>query len=71
MSVEVSHDNVVIMEFRNKVEVWREIGRTGIDRWNVNIMNVDGNILDDGCNGEMLGDGVIGEEGVGREVTEW
>ena len=66
MSVEVSHDNVVIMEFRNKVEVWREIGRTGIDRWNVNIMNVDGNILDDGCNGEMLG-----EEGVGREVTEW
>ena len=33
-------------------------------------MNVDGDIVDGGCNGEVLSDGVIGEEGVGGEVDE-
>ena len=33
-------------------------------------MNVDGDIVDDGCNGEMLSNVVIGEEGVGGEVDE-
>ena len=33
-------------------------------------MNVDGDIVDDGCNGEVLGDGVPDEEGVGGEVDE-
>ena len=31
----------------------------------VNVMNVYGVITDGGCNGEMLSDGVIEEEGVG------
>ena len=29
-------------------------------------MNVDGDIVDDGCNGEMLGGGVTGGEEVGE-----
>ena len=33
-------------------------------------MNVDGNIVDGGCNGEVFSDGVIVEEVVGREVDE-
>ena len=31
----------------------------------MNVMNVDGDIVDGGCNGEVLSDGVIGEEGGG------
>ena len=37
------------------------------NRWNwgnVNVMNVDGDIIDGGCNEEVLSDGVIGEERV-------
>ena len=33
-------------------------------------MNVDGDIVDGGSNGEVLSDRVIGEEGVGWEVDE-
>ena len=37
-------------------EVWCEIGRTAGDRGCVNVMNVDVDIVDDGCNGEMISD---------------
>ena len=33
-------------------------------------MNVNGDIVDGGSNGEVLRDGVIGEEGVGWEMDE-
>ena len=33
-------------------------------------MNVDGDIVDGGCNGEVLSDGVIGEKKVGGEADE-
>ena len=57
MGVEVSHDDVVITEVKKKVKVRCEIGGTGY-RENVNIMNVDGDIVDSGCNGEVLSDRV-------------
>ena len=47
-----------------------EIGGTAGDRGNVNVMNVDGDVFDGGCNGEVLSDGVIGEEGVGADADE-
>ena len=37
---------------------------------NVNVMNIDGNIVGDVCNGEVLSNGVIGEEGVGGDADE-
>ena len=70
MDMEVSHDDVVITEVRKKMKVSPEIGRTAGDRGYVNVKNVDGDIVDDSCNGEVLGDGVTGEEGVGGEVDE-
>ena len=33
-------------------------------------MNVDGDIVDSGCNEEVLNDGVIGETGVGEDTHE-
>ena len=36
----------------------------------VNAMNVDGDIVDGGCDGKVLSDGVIGEEGVGGDANE-
>ena len=33
-------------------------------------MNIDGNIVGDVCNGEVLSNGVIGEEGVGGDADE-
>ena len=53
-----------------EVKVWCEIGRTGGDKGDVNVMNVDWDIVDDGCNGEVLGSGVTGEEGVGGDADE-
>ena len=34
-------------------------------------MNVDGDIVDGGCNGEVLSDEVGGEKWVGGDVDEW
>ena len=56
MSVEVSHDDVVITKVKKKVKVRYEIGRTTGYRGDVFNMNVDGDIVDGGCNGEMLSD---------------
>ena len=62
MSVEVSHDDVVITEVKKRVEVrWCEIGGTTAYKGNANIINIDGDIVDDSCNREGLSDGV-GEE---------
>ena len=36
----------------------------------VNFLNVAGDIVDGGCNGEVLSDGVIGEKGVRVVVDE-
>ena len=33
-------------------------------------MNIDADIADGGCNGEVLSDGFIREEGVGRDADE-
>ena len=71
MGVEVSHDDVVITEGKKKVKFWREIEWKGEDRRDVNVMiNVDGDIVNDGCNGDVFGDGVTGEEGVSWKVGE-
>ena len=67
MGVEVSHGDGAITEIEKNVENWGEIGRTEGDRGDVNVMNVDGNIVDGGCYGEVLSGGVTGEEGVGGE----
>ena len=58
----MSHDIVVFMEVKKKVKVGCEIGGTTGYREDVNIVNVDGDSVDGGCNGEVLNDGVIGEE---------
>ena len=45
-------------------------GQLERDRWDVNAMNIDGDIIHGGCNGEVLNDGVIGEKEVRGEVDE-
>ena len=70
MGVEVFHDDVVITEVKKKVKAWCEIRRTGRDRGGVNVMSNDGDIVNGGCNGEVLNDEVIREEVVGGEVDE-
>ena len=62
IGVEVSHDHVVITERIKKVKVRCGIGRTTGYKGDVNIMNVDGDIVDGGCNGEVLSDEVGGEK---------
>ena len=70
MVVEVSYDDV-IMEVENNMKIWRDIGRTGGNKGDVNhVMDVDGDMVDDGCNLEMLGGRLNGEEGVGGQVDE-
>ena len=64
MGVEISHEDVVITEVKKKVKVWCGIEGTTRDRGHVNVMNVNRDIVDGDCNGEMLSDGFIGEEGV-------
>ena len=62
MGIEVSHDDVVVItEIEKKGKVWCEIGGTAGYRGDVNVMNVDGDIVDSGCNVEEFTDGVIGE----------
>ena len=45
MGVQVSHDDVVIMEVKKKVKVWCEIGGTTGYRGDENIVNDDGDIV--------------------------
>ena len=52
------------------MKVWCEIRRTAGDRGDVNVKNVNGDIVEGGCNREVFSDGVIGEEGVGGEPYE-
>ena len=68
MGVKISHDDVVITGVEKKVKLWYEIGGTAGDKAAVNGVNVDVDIVDGGCNGEVLSDWVIGEEGVGEEM---
>ena len=70
MGVEVSNDDFVITEFKKKVKAWCEIGGKTDDRRNVNIIYIDRDIIDGSCNGVMLSDVVIGEEGGGGKVDE-
>ena len=60
MGFEVSHDDVVITDFMNKAKVWCEIGRAAGNMEDVN-MNIDGDIVDGICNGEVLRDEVSGK----------
>ena len=55
MGVEVS---LVVMEIKNGEEVACEIGRTTGYRGDINIMNVDRDIIDGGCDGKVLSDRV-------------
>ena len=68
MGVEVSHDDVVTTEVGKSVTIWSEIGRTGGHGGDVDVMTVDGDIVDDVCNGKVLGGRVTEKEGVSREV---
>ena len=52
--VEVSHDDVIILEVEKKVKVWCEIGGTVGYRGNVNIMNVYGDIVDGDSNSRIV-----------------
>ena len=54
MGIEISHDDVVITEVKNKVKVKCEFG--GCKYWHVNIVNGDRDIVDGGCNAEVLSD---------------
>ena len=70
MGVEVSHDDVVITEVKRKLKVWCEIGRTAGYKRDVHFINVDGDIVYGGYNGEVLSDGVIEEEGIEGDVDK-
>ena len=61
IGIEVSHDDVVIRKVINKMKVWYEIGGTAGYRGDVNVINFKGDIVDGGCNGEVLSDGIIWE----------
>ena len=55
------------------MKVWCEIGGTAGYGGNVNVMNVDENFVDGGCNVEVLSYGIIGKresEGMRMKVTE-
>ena len=54
MGVEVSHDDVVITEVKKEMKVWCEIGWTAGYTGDVNVVNVEEDIVDDGCDGEVL-----------------
>ena len=56
-----NQDYVAITEVKKKVKVRCEIRGTTGYRGDVNIVNVDGDIVDGGCNGEVLSDVVGGE----------
>ena len=60
MSVEVSRDDFVITEVKKKVKIWYETGGTTGYKGDVNIVIADGDIVDGGCNGEVLNDVVGG-----------
>ena len=60
MGVDVSHDDFVITEVKKKFRDWCEIGGRVGYRGDVNLKNVYCDIVDGGCNGEILG-----EKGVG------
>ena len=45
---EVSHDNDVTTEVEERVKIIHEIRKTEGDRDNLDVMNVDGDIIDDG-----------------------
>ena len=70
IGVEVSHDDVVITKVKKKVKVRYEIGGTSGYRGDVFNMNVDGDIVDGGCNGEVIriSDGVGGNVDKSDEV---
>ena len=70
MGVEVYHDDVIIMEVEKRVKVRCEIRWTTGYRGDVNIVNVDGDIVDSGCNEEVFSDVVGGENGVWGHVDE-
>ena len=57
-------------ESLKKVKVWCEIRGTAGDRGDVNVKNVNGDIVEGGCNREVFSDGVIREEGVWGEPDE-
>ena len=62
---------LIMMLLSRKLKEGKSLaGRTGKNREDVNVMDVDGDITDDGCDGELLGGGVTGEEGVCGEVGE-
>ena len=46
--IEVSHDDVITKGVEKMVKISRETGRTAGDRGYVNVMKVDGDIIDDG-----------------------
>ena len=52
------------------VKVRCEIKGTGGYSWDVNVINIDGDVVDGGCNGEVLSDGVIGEKRVRGDADE-
>ena len=54
MGEEVFHDDVVITEVKKKLKVWCQIRGTAGDMGNV--MNIDGDIVNGGCNGKVLSD---------------
>ena len=47
-----------------------EIRGTAGDREDINVMSMDDDIVDGGCNGEVLSDGVMGEKEVGGDAYE-
>ena len=57
---QVSFDDVVITEVKMKVKVRCEIRGTAGYRGDVNIVNLDGDIVNGGCNGDVLSDVVGG-----------
>ena len=48
MGIEVSPDDVVTTEVEERVKIIHEIRKTEGDRDNLDVMNVDGDIIDDG-----------------------
>ena len=44
------HDDVLPWKLKKRVKIWLEIDRTGGDKGDVDVMNVDGDVVDEGCN---------------------
>ena len=62
MGIEVSQDEAVTLGSQQSVQGRGKVRGAGGGRGNVYVVNVQGGIVDGGCDGKVFGGSVVGEE---------